>query len=130
MEALLIIIVAILGGIALIAGLILYGAMAYGYVTMKFYAWFALPLFPMLPQLSYWQCVGITMLLMLFKGNGVNSTPSDCVVDEAQRKKLKAEESWKALLSPWLMLLLGWIVLQAIEYMSLGQAVLEHSQIP
>lgn len=55
----------------LLIGLIIYDALVWGFITLKFYIWFILPVFNTLPQITLLQAIGISFFIALFK----NITP-------------------------------------------------------
>jgi len=97
LEALLI----ILGVISLFAIILLYGTFAWGFVLYKFWGWFLLPVFPLLPQISIVQAVGISFVIALF---GVKTMT---IIKEEYRKK--AEETLASFLSPFIVFVFGWL---------------------
>lgn len=57
----------ILGGIAAFAGILIYSSFAWGFVCMKFYYWFILPVFTDLPRIDFYQAVGLFIFFGLFR---------------------------------------------------------------
>jgi hypothetical protein len=100
MEALLVIV----GGAALITLLLVYSSFASGFVLYKFYYWFLLPIVPSLPHFSLIECIGIMLFLVAVKsGNG-----NDDFKDEV--KKSSSEMLASALVKPWMILGMGWLL--------------------
>jgi hypothetical protein len=98
MEALL----AFIGAIGMVAILILYGAFSWGFVTYTFYNWFVLTSFPDLPNFSIVQFIGFSLFLNTLIKHG-----SVFIKDEYKDKKM---EYMTMFLSPWLILLFGWLL--------------------
>lgn len=95
MEA---IIVGILA-IALIFGLVIYSSISWGFVLMKFWVWFVLPVFPLLPVLTFWQAVGLMFIFGLFGKSQISPKEKDNT------------SVWTTLLlGPWLTLFGGWLI--------------------
>ena len=90
----------IVGLIALITGAVIYSTFAWGYVCFKFWYWFILPIFPNLPNLDFWQCIGIMFFIHLFKTH----------VSESKDETSKSSKYGKligAILTPWILLLIA-----------------------
>lgn len=100
MEALLL----FLGGIAAVALIILYSSFTWGFVLYKFYYWFLLPVFTTLPQITFWQAVGVMIFIGLFKDHSTKK-------QTLGGTELKTEPQWASIIvAPWLVLSLAWIV--------------------
>ena len=94
MEAL----IALLGILALVAGLVLYSSLSWGYVCFKFWYWFVLPVFTELPHVTFWQAVGLMFFISLFRNPGGKKSDSD-----------KSDINWGLIIaSPWLTLIVAW----------------------
>jgi hypothetical protein len=98
LEALLL----LLGGLLLIALALFYGAFAWGFVMYKFWGWFVLPVFPLLPTLTIVQCVGLMCFIGLFHSN----------VPQIIKKEYKDESqhTWITVLAPPVSLFIGWLI--------------------
>jgi hypothetical protein len=92
-------IIAILIGVALVIGLILYDAFSWGFVASKFYVWFILSAFPVLPAIGYLQFVGIMIFLSVIMPKHVDTAKT-----ETDNKK-----SIMLIFSPWISLIIGWL---------------------
>jgi hypothetical protein len=92
----------IIGGLAVIALALLYGAFAWAFVMYKFWYWFLLPVFTTLPQVTLVQCVGLMMFIGLFN-TAIPYIPKKEYRDDSSR-------SWAVFLAPPVVLLLGWLV--------------------
>ena len=92
----------ILGAIALFTIAFVYAPLVWGLVTLQFWTWFILPIFPELPVLEYWQAVGVFFFISLFR-----ATTIDTLKEEF--KKDKSSIFILALLTPWFVLLVGYI---------------------
>lgn len=90
----------VLGGLALVAGLIIYNAFAWGFVLYKFYYWFLIPVFPELPPIDFYEAVGLMICVGLFdRQNPTDYKTSDGV-------KIEKDENWVvSILTPWIVLL-------------------------
>ena len=95
MEILLTIIIAIV--VASI--LLLYTMAIWGLVCWKFWYWFVLPIFPALPQIEYYQAIGLLCFMCLFRNQSMKTIKTD-----------KINEYTYMILDPWLILLSGYIV--------------------
>ena len=94
------IIIGILGFIGLIICALAYDALVWGLAGYKFWYWFLLPVFTTLPQILFWQAVGLMFFISLFKSQG-QTIKKEYRDDSAQ--------IGIALLLPWVTLLLGWV---------------------
>ena len=97
------ILLAIIGIVGIILLAVLYSAFSYGVLTYQFYAWFVLPVFPSLPHITFVQAIGISFFISLFKGH----YPSEY---NSGSDSYKAKYGWADFLSPWIILLVGYIV--------------------
>ena len=85
--------------VALVAGMIIYTSMSWGYVCFKFWYWFILPVFPTMPHIAFWQAVGLFLFMGLFKNHGTY-----------HGEKKEGNETAVGLLTPWLVLLIGYMM--------------------
>lgn len=92
----------ILGGVTLILLALLYGVFAWGYILWKFWYWFLLPVFPTMPNVTVIECVGLMLIITLFKTHSVQA-----IKKEYQDEKLSNAVSF---LAPIIVFLVGWIV--------------------
>lgn len=83
--------------IILITSALLYGAFSVGFVGMKLWAWYVVPVFS-LPALTWVQAFGISLLVRLLTYSPV-PTGKDAKLNVGG-----------VLLYPWIVLLLGWLV--------------------
>ena len=86
--------------IALITGAVIYSTFSWGYVCFKFWYWFILPIFPDLPHLDFWQCIGIMFFISLFKT--ASSSTSNSKTEED-----KYSNAIGLMLNPWILLLVA-----------------------
>lgn len=93
---------AFLGIVILIAVLFFYDALSWGLVASKYWVWFALPIFPELPELSFGYAVGLMCLAGLFRYKNT----------EVIKKEFKDSSTTNVLMIiyPWLFLFFGWII--------------------
>lgn len=96
MEALIIVIVFIV----IMAIVVTYAALSWGYVCFKLWYWFLLPVFPTLPSVTFWQCVGLMFFISLFKNHSSNSIKEE-FTDESKVFISVA-------IGPWLTLLVAY----------------------
>lgn len=89
-------------GIVLFALAFFYGAFAWGYVMFKFWAWFVLPVFTNLPNLTIIQCVGLMMFISLFK-----ALPAQIIKEEYVDE---TTASIFQIITPIIFLIVGWLV--------------------
>jgi hypothetical protein len=98
----------ILGGSILILILASYNAWVYGYLTLKFYYWFLLPMFPQLPQINIYEAIGLTLFISLFHQSAATRIDILDAVDGEKKDKVAAYVA--AILRPWLMLGIGYFI--------------------
>lgn len=100
---------AILIGLIFAVGLFIiltaYSYMSWGYVAFKFWYWFLVPIFPQVPPITYWMAVGLTFFLMLFKNHN-----SETIIKDEYKDK-SSSTVVMSLLTPWLTLLMGYMML-------------------
>lgn len=83
-------------------GTLLYSSFAWGFVLYKFYTWFVLPVFTSFPVINVWEAIGLMLVISLFKSN-----TTSLIKDEYRDTKT---ENWGTFITPWLLLLIGWVV--------------------
>jgi ABC-type lipoprotein release transport system permease subunit len=96
---------------ALVILLGVYSTAAVGFVISVFWAWFLMPIFPMLPHLTVIQAIGITFLLNALKPNYKDMTESLSKMgeqDEDAQKKIMVS-IFVLIFSPWAALLAGFL---------------------
>lgn len=81
----------------------LHGIFVGGLLVFKYYFWFLLPVFGGLPQISYWQAIGLSAFLYLFQ----QVRAMDLGLQEDMNKKDVVK--YGGFLIPWLVLGLGWL---------------------
>lgn len=89
----------------LFISLIIYGIFAYGFVAMKLWAWFIVPVFHLDP-LSILQCAGIITLTRLIIKDDIKSYTNT----NEKTTKESVIETIGVLLFPWATLLTGYII--------------------
>lgn len=87
----------------LIGGGFLYGVLAAGFVGMKLWAWYIVPVFG-LPKLGIVQAWGIALLASLWTHQNFTNTNKDERSDAD-----KTAYTIAVLIGPWITLLVGWI---------------------
>ena len=95
----------LLGVIGLLILGILYGSLTWGFVCWKFWYWFLLPVFPILPQVGYYECVGLIMFITLFKSHAAQPV----IKDELTIVSNKTAQLITYVM-PWFVLFMGWFV--------------------
>jgi hypothetical protein len=78
-----------------------YDVLAWGFVASKYWVWFALPIFPELPELSFGYAVGLMCLASLFRAKIYTSIKNEY-------KDVQSEITAMVIM-PWTFLLFGWI---------------------
>lgn len=94
-----------IAGLAVMAAVPLvfaYGALAGGFVLMKLWGWFVAPQFG-LPALTIAHAVGLRALFGVLGGNSA-------MFAKEEDNRAKRIATWTfAILSPWILLLIGWL---------------------
>lgn len=96
----------LIGVFALTALLWVYGIFAYGYVAVKLWAWFVVPVFHPEYTFGILQAAGLFMFVRFFTNNHtakIDSTDERPVSD-------KVAETFVPIIIPWATLLLAWIL--------------------
>lgn len=83
----------------------LYSSLTWGLICWKFWYWFLLPVFPALPHVGYFECVGLMMFITLFK----NHTAQSIIKDELAQVTNNTANVINFIM-PWLVLFMGWFV--------------------
>jgi hypothetical protein len=87
----------------LLVGLfVMYSSFSWGFVASKFYGWFILTSFPTLPQFTVLQFVGFLLFV------GVMTHKSSTFIKEEYKDT--TTEFTLLLFSPWVSLIIGWMV--------------------
>lgn len=104
-------IIGFLFAVAIIAGMVIYGAFSWGYVLMKFWHWFLIPVFPTLQPIFYFQAIGLYMCIALIKSSHAKKPLKKELYDEDQSLTVKILN----FLSPWILLTMGFFIHQLIR---------------
>ncbi len=96
--------IALIGLVGFVAGLIIYNSFAWGYVSHVTYGWFILPFFPNLPNLDIYQFVGISFFANVI----IRTSHHDDIKDEYKDNKYKT--AINVTIGPWVSLLCAWII--------------------
>jgi hypothetical protein len=88
----------------------LYGIFVGGLTVYLFYAWFLLPVFTQLPELGYWQSIGISSFLYLFN----QIKPIDVVFQNDHKDEDLVK--YGGFIIPWIIMGLGFITHLVITY--------------
>jgi len=86
-----------------LAGAIIYNSLTWGFVLTKFYAWFILSAIPTLPEFSLLQFIGFAFFIAAI----MPKYSSDVIKDEFKNSQATL---FGALLSPWITLLIGYLL--------------------
>lgn len=97
--------------IALIMGLILYFGFSWGYIFYRYWYWFVLDVFPELPNIAYYQAIGLMVFLGLFK----NNLPKRDFKEDLY-SQTKVSQTVMAVVFPWITLFSGWLIYIFITY--------------
>lgn len=81
----------------------LYGLFVGGLVVLKFYEWFAEPVFLTLPHITYFQAIGLSSFLYLF--NQLKSTD----FYEVKKKQEDDLVKYSKYILPWIILTTGFL---------------------
>lgn len=94
------VLVTIIGIIGVTFGVLVYGAMTWGYVTYCFWDWFLTPVFHDIPHVTYYQCIGLFLVAGLIGRVGTKKVP----------KGDEKDYFLQVIIQPWAALLFGSIV--------------------
>ncbi|HII95297.1 MAG TPA: hypothetical protein HA367_06150 [Candidatus Methanofastidiosum sp.] len=84
----------------IIVGLLLvYTSFSWGLVLFKFWGWFVLPVFENLPVLTFYQAIGLMLVIGLFHSHYITPKEYDMKNEMVSR-----------LLHPWVALFVGWFI--------------------
>lgn len=76
---------------------------AWSFVVLKLYTWFLLPVFVSLPEITYWEAMGIWVASSIVKGSKI-------IFIKDEYLKSKTEQYIIAVIAPWMVLLIGLII--------------------
>lgn len=96
------VVITLIGVIILIEILILYGGFSWGYVLFKFWTWFLIPVFPNLIHITYYQAIGIMLVISLFKNKYLEGIKNEY-------KDIK-KNFIIGLITPWLTLIFAYFI--------------------
>ena len=93
----------VIGFCGVVLLLIMYGVVAWGVVVNCFWDWYIQPVFPSLSTITFVEAIGLSLVIGLFRNHNV---------PQLKRQLLHNHEAHQAMiwLSPWIVLLFGWIV--------------------
>lgn len=92
----------VFGVIVIFYLIVLYTLFSEGFVALKLWNWFLLPIFPNLPHLIYIQMIGIILAVAAIKPR---NTPTYKVDEENRNRNL-----FFSLIAPWVALLIAYVV--------------------
>jgi len=88
--------------IAIVAILVfIYSSFSWGFVVYKFWGWFLLPVFPQLPHITFWQAVGLSFVISLFKGTQTSI--------KSEYKEANSDLC-KTIITPWVTLIIAYFI--------------------
>lgn len=96
----------ILAALLIFVAVIVYSSFSWGFVLFKFWYWFLIPVFSTAPQIDYWQAIGLMFIISLF--NKVATEVS--IKDEYLKTEEKTTVYTLGFLSPWITLVIGFII--------------------
>ena len=97
------VLLSLLGASAFLVGAFIYGALSWGYVLLKFWSWFVLPVFPNMPHISFAQAVGLVFVFALI-------THKDADYIKYEFKESITTQVVDSMAAPWLMLICAWFL--------------------
>lgn len=97
--------VALLGAVVVFAGVVVYTSFSWGFVLFKFWYWFLLPVFTTIPQIDFYQAVGLMFIINLF-----NRYSAKVSIKDEYLKDNKGTVYTIAFIGPWLVLLVGYCI--------------------
>lgn len=100
------ILIAIIGVVALVVGVIVYSSLSWGYAAFKMWHWFILPVFTQAPNITFWQAVGIMFFIGLFH----NHTTADTYISDKWEYKDKKAPIWNMVIAPWATILVAYMI--------------------
>jgi hypothetical protein len=92
--------------IVLFGILFIYDTLSWGLVLYKFWAWFVLPIFTTLPEISFVQAIGLMFFIGLFKSHFMGENLKD------EYKKDTNITIFTAIILPWMTYFFGWLAWQ------------------
>ena len=107
-ETIIIGLVALLIFVLILSVIVLYNSLAWGTVLWLFWAWFLLPVFPVLGALTFWKAIGLMFFIDLFKNQVYPPQPKfkeHVIENDGKKNQLTA-----TLLVPWIILLIGFLM--------------------
>ena len=101
--------------LVLVLGIIFGIACYFAFIGMMLWNWFLVPLG--IPGITFWHAWGITLVVSIFTGfwtNILNSNSIEAImkatVDPAQAKKIASKNALIVILTPSMMLFVGWLL--------------------
>lgn len=79
---------------------LVYPILIWGFITKQYWQWFILPVFTTLPQITFYQAIGLSLFIGLFK----------TLSYENVGKEITNKMYMYAIFTPLLILFCGWIV--------------------
>jgi hypothetical protein len=92
-----------IGSLVLFIALLVWVAFLQGLVIDRFYYWFVLPVFTGLPAITFFQAIGLSFFITLFKEHSYKED------EEGETQEAKYRRIAVGLLHMPILLLLGWI---------------------
>lgn len=91
-------------GLALVMGVILYFSFSMGFVFYKYWYWFVLDVFPNLPEITFYQAVGLKLFTGILISIRYNALKEELYKDGA------VERTSQLFLMPWISVLIGYFI--------------------
>lgn len=80
----------------------LYGSGVRGFLLLKYYIWFMIPVSPLFPNINYLEAVGIMVFTLVFRKTDLS--------DKAEEHETTGSEYFRMIAFPWLLLGLGYLI--------------------
>lgn len=97
---------ALLAIVLAIPFIILYSSFSWAYVLLIFWSWFILPVFPQLPEITFYQALGLYLFTTFFKNHYY--TPFN---KKFEKENVDNNIKYTVMfLGPWLTLLIGYFI--------------------
>ncbi len=97
--------------IIVFALIVLYSSFSYAFVLDYFWDWFILPIFKTLPNVSFYEAMGIAMFITLLK----TKRGLEVIKDEYIDKKKSVKDLVLQISSPWISFAIGYIIYLIIK---------------
>lgn len=97
-------------GLAVLFSLVIVlGYIVSGLVLSILWGWFVVPIFPLVPEISIAEAIGITLIVHLFMRSLATKADTD---EESETSTKLGKMLARSFVAPFITLFIGWIVLQ------------------